>query len=67
MPVPLFLYRHRQLALKVSLSAAKKDKCFSLAVGYVAARLMYRLICNCRTSESRSKLYLVMPSAANNQ
>ena len=34
---------------------------------YVATKLMFRLICNCRASESRSKLYLVMPSAADNQ
>ena len=27
---------------------------------------MFRQICNCRASESRSKLYLVMPSAADN-
>ena len=46
--------------LKVSISLSR-------AAGYVATKLMCRLICNCRASESRSKLYLVMPSAADNQ
>ena len=43
-----------------------EDLHYSLSDGYVATRLLFRLICNCRASESRSKLYLVMPSAADN-
>ena len=39
-----------------------EDLHYSLSDGYVATRLLFRLICNCRASESRSKLYLVMPS-----
>ena len=43
-----------------------EDLHYSLSDGYCvmlyAAKLMCRLICNCRASESRSKLYLVMPS-----
>ena len=46
--------------LKVSIYLAR-------AAWYVATKLMCRLICNCRASESRSKSHLVMPSAADNQ
>ena len=45
----------------------RADELYSRADGYVATRVMFRQICNCRASESRSKLYLVMPSAADNQ
>lgn len=35
-------------------------------MGYVATKVMFRQICNCITSESISKLYMVMSSAVDN-
>ena len=58
---------HRQGGSLKTIGQLKVSISLSRAAWYVATKLMCRLICNCRASESRSKLYLVMPSAAYNQ
>ena len=58
---------HRQGGSLKTIGQLKVSIYLSRVAWYVATKLMCRLICNCRASESRSKSHLVMPSAADNQ